>query len=90
MRPRNPVIGDVRGLGLMIGIELVRDEAQTPAPEEAEAIQESCLRQGLLIGVGGVDGNVLRFQPPLVISKSQIDQALDIISGALQEVAPLR
>ena len=59
-------------------------------PAEAEAIRDACLRQGLLIGVGGVDGNVLRFQPPLVISKSQIDQALDIISGALQEVAPVR
>jgi len=90
MRQRNPIIGDVRGLGLMIGIELVKDEAQTPAPGEAEAIRESCLRQGLLIGVGGVDGNVLRFQPPLVISKSQIDQALDILFKALQEVAPAR
>jgi 4-aminobutyrate aminotransferase-like enzyme len=42
----------------------------------------------LLIGVGGVDGNVLRFQPPLVIAEAQIDRALDIMAEALQEVAP--
>jgi len=88
MAGRNPLVGDVRGLGLMIGLELVRGDSQTPASAEAEAIRESCLRNGLLIGVGGVDGNVLRFQPPLVISKPQIDQALDIISTALEEVAP--
>lgn len=85
---RTPIVGDVRGLGLMIGIELVKDESRTPAAAEAEAVRESCLRRGLLIGVGAVDGNVLRFQPPLVISKSQIDQAMDIIARAVQEVAP--
>ena len=87
---RNPIVGDVRGLGLMIGIELVKAGSQTPAAADAEAILESCLRRGLLIGVGGVDGNVIRFQPPLVISKSQIDQALDIISRAVEEVAQSR
>lgn len=86
---RNPHVGDVRGLGLMIGIELVQNESQVPAAAEAEAVRESCYRRGLLIGVGGVDGNVIRFQPPLVISKSQIDQALDIMTAALQEVAPV-
>ena len=90
MLRQNPIIGDVRGLGLMIGIELVKDESQTPAAAEAEAVRESCLRRGLLVGVGGVDGNVIRFQPPLVISKAQIDQALDIFSEALQEVTPAR
>jgi 4-aminobutyrate aminotransferase/(S)-3-amino-2-methylpropionate transaminase len=87
LRRRNPLIGDVRGLGFMIGIEMVQDEALTPASEQAEAIRNACLRDGLLIGLGGVDGNVLRFQPPLVISKKQIDQAIDIFSTALQTVA---
>jgi 4-aminobutyrate aminotransferase / (S)-3-amino-2-methylpropionate transaminase / 5-aminovalerate transaminase len=84
---KNRLIGEVRGLGLMIGIELVKDEMLMPASGEAEAIQSVCLRQGLLIGVGGVYGNVLRFQPPLVISRQQVDQAIDIFSRALQEVA---
>jgi 4-aminobutyrate aminotransferase-like enzyme len=83
----NPLIGDVRGMGLMIGIELVKDAALTPAVAEAEAVRGACLHQGLLIGVGGIYGNVLRFQPPLVISKQQIDQAIDILSRVLREAA---
>jgi 4-aminobutyrate aminotransferase-like enzyme len=71
----------------MIGIELVKDADLTPASEEAEAIRDACLHQGLLVGVGGVDGNVLRFQPPLVISRSQIDQAIDILAKVLKDVA---
>ncbi len=83
----NALVGDVRGLGLMIGIELVKDAALAPAAAEAEAVKDSCLRRGLLVGVGGIEGNVIRFQPPLVISKQQIDQAVDILSSALQEAA---
>jgi 4-aminobutyrate aminotransferase / (S)-3-amino-2-methylpropionate transaminase / 5-aminovalerate transaminase len=87
IQQKNPLIGEVRGLGLMIGIELIKDKMLTPAASEAEAIREACLRDGLLVGVGGIEGNVIRFQPPLVISKSQIDQALEIFSKALQEIA---
>jgi 4-aminobutyrate aminotransferase/(S)-3-amino-2-methylpropionate transaminase len=82
------LIGDVRGLGLMIGIELVKGANRAPASAEAEEVRDACLRQGLLVGVGGIDGNVIRFQPPLVISRTQIDQAVDILSKVLQEVAP--
>jgi 4-aminobutyrate aminotransferase / (S)-3-amino-2-methylpropionate transaminase / 5-aminovalerate transaminase len=81
----NPLIGDVRGLGLMIGIELVKDAELTPAAAEAEAVRERCLHEGLLVGVGGIDGNVIRFQPPLVITKPQIDRAIAILSKVLQE-----
>jgi len=83
----NPLIGEVRGLGLMIGIELVKDAALTPATAEAEAIREVCRENGLLVGVGGVYGNVVRFQPPLVITKQQLDKAVDVFAGALKEVA---
>ena len=82
----NPLIGDVRGLGLMIGVELVKDAQKTPASAEAEAIRDYCFKNGMLIGVGGA-GNVVRFQPPLVITKAQIDQAMAIFAKALQEVA---
>ncbi|HZR56488.1 MAG TPA: aspartate aminotransferase family protein [Terriglobales bacterium] len=87
LQKENPIIGDVRGLGLMIGVELVKDEKLTPGTSEAEAIRASLLRQGVLVGVGGVYGNVIRFQPPLVITKQQIDRALDAFATALQEVA---
>jgi 4-aminobutyrate aminotransferase / (S)-3-amino-2-methylpropionate transaminase / 5-aminovalerate transaminase len=87
LQKQNPIIGDVRGLGLMIGVELVKDEKLTPGTSEAEAIRDSLLRQGVLVGVGGVYGNVIRFQPPLVITKQQIDRAIDAFATALQEVA---
>jgi 4-aminobutyrate aminotransferase len=87
LQPQNPLIGDIRGLGLMIGIELVKNEMRTPATAEAEAIRDACLRYGLLVGLGGIEGNVIRFQPPLVISKPQIDRALEIFSKALGEVS---
>ena len=87
LQKQNPLIGEVRGLGLMIGVELVRDEKLTPANSEAEAIRDALLRQGVLVGVGGVYGNVVRFQPPLIISKEQIDHALAAFATALTEVS---
>jgi 4-aminobutyrate aminotransferase / (S)-3-amino-2-methylpropionate transaminase / 5-aminovalerate transaminase len=87
LQKQNPIIGEVRGLGLMIGVELVRDEKLTPASLEAEAIRDSLLKQGVLVGVGGVYGNVVRFQPPLIITKEQIDRAITVFESALAEVA---
>ena len=87
LHQQNPIIGEVRGLGLMIGVELVRDEKLTPASSEAEAIRDSLLRQGVLVGVGGVYGNVVRFQPPLIITKEQINHAMSAFASALAEVA---
>lgn len=80
---------DVRGLGLMIGVELVRGDDLAPAAGRAEAIRESCRKKGVLVGVGGIYGNVLRFQPPLVISQEQVDRALRVIEEALKETAVL-
>jgi len=87
LQKENPIIGEVRGLGLMIGVELVRDEKLTPANTEAEATRDSLLKQGVLVGVGGVYGNVVRFQPPLIITKQQIDRAVAAFATALTEVA---
>ena len=87
LQKHNPLIGEVRGRGLMIGVELVKDEKLTPATAEAEAIRDGLLRQGVLVGVGGVYGNVVRFQPPLIISRPQIDRALEAFAAALAEVA---
>jgi 4-aminobutyrate aminotransferase/(S)-3-amino-2-methylpropionate transaminase len=86
LQKASPLIGEVRGLGLMIGIELVKDEKLTPATAEAEAIRAAMLKRGVLVGVGGSFGNVLRFQPPLVITRQQIDQALAVLTETLQEL----
>lgn len=82
-----PLVGEIRGLGLMIGVELVKDAAKTPATAEANAVRAACLERGLLIGVGGIHGNVLRLQPPLVISKDELDRAITLLAEALAVVA---
>ena len=86
LQRQHPLIGDVRGLGLMIGVELVRDKDLTPANTEAEAIRDGLLDKGVLVGVGGVYGNVVRFQPPLVITQQQIDRAIKAFASVLHEV----
>jgi len=88
LKREQPMIGEVRGLGLMVGIELVTDEKRTPATAEAEAVRDHCLAAGVLVGVGGVYGNVVRVQPPLVISRAQLDQAVDAITHAVEQVQP--
>jgi 4-aminobutyrate aminotransferase/(S)-3-amino-2-methylpropionate transaminase len=79
------LIGDVRGKGLMIGVELVEDrKTKTPAAAAAGFVRQYCLEHNLLIGVGGNFGSVLRVQPPLVISDKQIDTVFDTIAAALR------
>lgn len=86
IKEKYPIIGDVRGKGLMIGVELVKDRAKkTPAVEEAKRVRDLCRERGLLIGVGGVKGCVLRIQPPLVIAMEQIDKTLEILEDAIRE-----
>lgn len=82
-----PLIGDVRGLGLMIGVELVRDRVtKEPAPAEAVRVRELAREAGVLIGVGGQEGNVIRFQPPLVISREELGQGMDVVLRAIAAV----
>ena len=87
LKAKHAKIGEVRGKGLMIGIELVSDRAsKTPGAEEAKKVRDFCLGQGLLIGLGGVFNNVLRIQPPLVIAQDQMEQAVNILDRALAQV----
>jgi len=82
------IIGDVRGMGLMIGIELVRDrETKEPADKEASKVAEKALEKGLIIGVGGIYKNVIRIQPPLVVNEEQVDRAVEIILDSIREVS---
>lgn len=73
-----PVIGDVRGIGLMIGAELVNSD-KSPAPEVLEKILEELLKRGFIVGKNGLNRNVLAFQPPLVITKEDIDNVLNAL-----------
>ncbi|HET9017884.1 MAG TPA: aspartate aminotransferase family protein [Thermomicrobiaceae bacterium] len=87
MASDHALIGEVRGLGLMIGAELVTDrQTREPAPAQAAAVRAYCREQGVLIGVGGQAGNVLRIQPPLTISEGELERALDAIGQGLERV----
>jgi len=80
------LIGDVRGMGLMLGVELVRDrKTKEPATKETLAVLEAAREMGVLIGKGGIDGNVLRIKPPMCITKDDADFLVD----CLDEVLPL-
>jgi len=81
-----PVIGQVRGRGLMIGVEFVKDIiTKKPNPELVKVFRANCLKRGLLFEVGGHYNNVLRIVPPLIITPKIIDEALAIMEAALEE-----
>ena len=84
---RYDLIGDVRGRGLMLGMELVRDrETGVPAGEEAKQVLERARDFGVLLGKTGLDGNVLRIKPPLCINEEDADFALDVLDRCLGEL----
>lgn len=86
LRAKHPLVGDVRGLGLMVGMELVRDRSTREAAiQERDAVVQACFRRGLLML--GCGQNVLRFCPPLVVTAQQVDVAVAIIDAALSEVS---
>jgi 4-aminobutyrate aminotransferase-like enzyme len=76
-------LGEVRGKGLMVGLELVRDETitdRTPDLDATNKIMEETKKRGLLIGRGGLYGNCLRIAPALNISSDDIDEAIQIVA----------
>ena len=84
---RFPEIGDVRGLGAMLAIELVHDrESKNPAPELVAAICEEAFRNGLLLMSAGIYSNVVRVLVPLTIADGELDEALDVWERALEHV----
>ncbi|HUQ21176.1 MAG TPA: aspartate aminotransferase family protein [Gemmatimonadaceae bacterium] len=87
LQSEHKLIGDVRGMGLMLGAELVRDrKTKEPAKAEAMQILEEAREMGVLIGKGGIDGNVLRIKPPMCITADDADYALEVIHRALQAI----
>ncbi len=87
MMEKYPIIGDVRGMGAMIGIEFVKDRAtKEPATKETSAIVQHAANHGLLVESAGIYGNVIRFLAPLVITDEQLEAGLDIFEEAVASV----
>lgn len=87
LKERHTVIGDVRGLGLMQGIELVKDrETKEPSTAAVAQVFEETKKRRVLIGKGGLYGNVLRLGPPLIADKNHIDELIAALDGAFSSV----
>jgi 4-aminobutyrate aminotransferase-like enzyme len=83
LQEKHPAIGEVRGMGLMQGVELVKDrKTKEPAPQATAAVMEAAKDGGLVIGKGGMYGNVLRISPALNVTTEDADQAADVIDRA--------
>src|SRR6185295_979951 len=90
LKTKHPLIGDVRGMGLMQAIELVEDrETKAPATAATAALMEAARENRLLIGKGGIEGNVIRITPPLNISKTDVDDFAERLSASLDRVGSL-
>jgi len=81
---RSNMVGEVRGKGLMIGVELVEPGTAMPSAQAAGRVLEETKARGLLVGKGGLYGNVLRIAPPLSVSMQQAEEALSLLGDALQ------
>jgi 4-aminobutyrate aminotransferase len=89
----SPIVGDVRGKGLMLGVELVKPGTATPgepAPELATAVLEAAKRRGLLVGKGGLHANVLRVAPPLSLTTEEAAEGAALLAASIEEVAAVQ
>jgi alanine-glyoxylate transaminase/(R)-3-amino-2-methylpropionate-pyruvate transaminase len=88
LQEQYPLVGDVRGMGLMLGLELVRDRStHRPATAETIEVLEAARELGVVVGKGGLDGNVLRIKPPLCITAEDVDFAVDVLDRALRRAS---
>ncbi|MDD5542711.1 MAG: aspartate aminotransferase family protein [Acidobacteriia bacterium] len=87
LQKKYPLIGEVRGMGLLQALELVRDpKTKEPATKEIAALMERTRENGILVGKGGLYGNVLRISPPMNISKSDVDEFIQRLDKSLSEI----
>ncbi len=87
LKAKHALIGDVRGMGLLQGMELVEDrESKSPAAAATNALLEAARENRLMIGKGGTYGNVIRISPPMNISKSDVDEFTLRMDASLQRV----
>lgn len=82
LKEKHEIVGDVRGKGLMVGIELVKDkQSKEPNVKAAGHVMETCKQRGVLVGKGGTYGNVLRLAPPLIITEDEAQRAIDALDA---------
>ncbi|MGH9505356.1 MAG: aspartate aminotransferase family protein [Terriglobales bacterium] len=87
LQPKHNLIGDVRGMGLLAALELVKDrQSKEPAAAETNAVMERCRENRILLGKGGLYGNVLRISPPMNITKSDVDEFVRRLDKSFREV----
>ena len=85
------IVGDVRGQGLMIGVEIVKDKGtKEPGTEECSTLRRRCAERGLIVGAGGWYRNVIRVQPPLIIGEEHVDEGLSVFEEALRDTQKSR
>jgi alanine-glyoxylate transaminase/(R)-3-amino-2-methylpropionate-pyruvate transaminase len=88
LQEKHALIGDVRGMGLMLGVELVTDrKTKAPAKAECARVVEACKEMGLLIGKGGLNGNILRIKPPMCLNSADADFMIEVLDRALAQAA---
>jgi 4-aminobutyrate aminotransferase/(S)-3-amino-2-methylpropionate transaminase len=88
MQEKYPIIGDVRGLGAFVAIELVKDKVtREPAPNETALVRERCYQNGLITIGGGIHRNVIRFPIPLVITDEELDEGLSILEESFKSIS---
>ncbi|TDC96728.1 4-aminobutyrate--2-oxoglutarate transaminase [Saccharopolyspora aridisoli] len=88
VRDVDPRVGDVRGRGAMLAVEIVEPATAAPDPELARAVAAAAHAQGVIVLVCGTHGNVLRFLPPLTISDELLHEAFDVLSAAFADLRP--
>jgi alanine-glyoxylate transaminase / (R)-3-amino-2-methylpropionate-pyruvate transaminase len=87
LKDKHNLIGDVRGRGLMLGIELVKDrKTKEPAKEECAQVLETAKEMGLLLGKGGLWGQTVRFSPPMCLHEQDADFLLEVLDQAFQRL----
>jgi alanine-glyoxylate transaminase/(R)-3-amino-2-methylpropionate-pyruvate transaminase len=87
LKAKHGLIGDVRGKGLLLGIELVKDRTtKEPATAECAHVMEACRDMGLLVGKGGLYGHTMRFSPPMCLHEQDADFLLDVLDRAFSGV----
>ena len=86
LQARHEVIGDVRGRGLFLGVEMVRDRStREPAADIADAVVQTMKRAGVLLSTDGPRHNVIKIKPPLALNEHDVDMAIRLLEDALEE-----